>query len=703
MLRRIHIGNTFLKASSADIVKTLYRPALSESILYQRGTAYFSIEFLLSLMDVLVEFVYCGGMVHLVTSVELDEATVRSFVDGYLLSEHDAEMRLLSKLEKYIEDSHKLTPDEEARLDVLANMIAANRFLIKVAIAERGIYHEKIGVFTDRQGDSIAFYGSANETVNAFYNNYETLMVCPSWGETAMLAEEYRCHFNSLWSGKEAGVRVMDLPCAVENKIINAFQKSSSLEVAVEKLMQVRRRVKGSGANKHEIRDYQSLAIEKFINSDFRHLFAMATGTGKSFTAVKAIERMARIKKHLNVLLLVPLVDLQRQWERAVNEDLSIAHRIFKFGGCGKDCLRDYRLSTRTASSQHDSFVTIAICVYDTFFSKPKGEFKALYGATLVLVDEAHNLTMANVEELESESAYRLGLSATPQRFRQSETRRLHGLFLKDGEKPYSYTLEAAISDGYLSRYKYYPIAVGLTSEEKTRYSEYSVKIGKLIRMFDQDPSQETQRRMEDALMARSRIVKKAVNKISLLEKMVASCNYDFHNAVVFCGPGRVDLEDGGRGDRIIDLVTRTLASAVGKRYFPARYTSGEEDRPARLEDFRQGYTDTLVAIKCFDEGLDVPALDKIYIMASDSSLRQTIQRRGRVLRLSRDTGKDMAYVYDMVAGEYINGKFFPLPTELARIYEYSRISENPSDSECLLEGFVPSRDEGFDNIENYE
>lgn len=703
MLRLVPIDNTFLKASNADLINTLYKPALKQSILYQRGTAYFSIEFLLSLMDVIAEFAYDGGSIHLITSVELDEATLKSFVDGYMLSEHDAENRLRLKLEEYLESASSLTPDEEARLDVLANMVAAKRIIIKVATAEHGIYHEKIGVFTDQSGESIAFYGSANETVNAFYNNYETLTIGTSWGAAASLVEEYRRHFNLLWADKESGVRVFDLPIAIEERIIRAFQKSKSLKEALERLMRLRGFSGFNRPNEHMMRKYQVSAIQRFVDNDFRHLFAMATGTGKTFTAVKAVERMAKLKHYLNVLLLVPLVDLQRQWERAIDDGLEIKHRVFKFGGLGKDHFRDYRLSTRTASAVHTEFVTIAICVYDTFFSTQDLEFKALFGDTLVLVDEVHNLTEANIKSLEIISRYRLGLSATPQRFKRRETKLLHSLFLQDGMKPYSYTLEEAISDGYLSRYKYFPIAVDLTDDEKSRYAEYSAKIARLVSVYDKEPNQDNQKRMEDALMARSRIVKKAANKIPLLERMVSSSEYDFHNSVVFCGPGRLTLEGGAQGERIIDLVTRALGRNPERHYFPARYTSGEEDRPARLEDFKQGHTDTLVAIKCFDEGLDVPALDKIYIMASDSSLRQTIQRRGRVLRLSKDTGKDIAYIYDMVAGEHINGNFYPLTTEQARVYEYSRIAENSEASMPMLEGFVKGEDSSFDDLENYE
>jgi len=702
MLRNLQIKATFLTATNSGLVEEFYKPALNESTLYQRGTAFFSIEFLLGLMDNIVEFVYRGGVVHLITSVELDEDTLKSFTSGYLLKSDDVVAELHKKLEEYLAQSRERGADEEARLDVVANMIAARHMVIKVAHTEHGIYHEKIGVFSDAEGNSVAFYGSANETVSGFYNNYETLTIGASWGDTASLVDQYKNHFVRLWTNGEEGVRVVDFPTALESKIIGAFKKSPTLDVAIQKLMKLRHALDATGADRRKLYDYQNEAVAEFVANGYCHLFEMATGTGKTFTAVKAIERMALDKKYLNVIVLAPLVDLQRQWEKEIDDGLDVPHRVFKFGGCGRDDALRFRLSTSSASSGHQVFASVAICVYDTYFSSAYAQLRPLKGQTLVVVDETHNLTSGNVDVVAGVSKYRLGLSATPQRYSKKETEKLFQLFVPEGGSAYTYSLEKAIANGYLSRYEYYPLEVELTADESDKYAAESARIAKLVNIYKNEPNAFNRKRMEDALMARSRIVKKASNKISLLGSMVSSNKYDFHNSVVFCGPGRLVVDGVTTDDRIVDLVTRTIGHNESHHYFPAKFTSGEDDRPARLEGFRQGLTDTLVAVKCFDEGLDVPALDKIYIMASDSSLRQTIQRRGRVLRISKDTGKTLAYIYDMVAGERIGDRFFPLKAELPRVYECSRLSENPQSSSAILAGYVPGSDgETFDELEN--
>jgi superfamily II DNA or RNA helicase len=396
------------------------------------------------------------------------------------------------------------------------------------------------------------------------------------------------------------------------------------------------------------------------------------------------------------------LIDLQHQWELAIKKDLKVPYRIYKFGGGSHENPRKFRLSTNTATSKYDKFVSIAICVYDTYFSGFFKELQSGKGETLIIVDEAHNLTPGNIQILEKVSKYRLGLSATPSRFSKWETSLLLALFLKNKQSPYLYSLEEAIQNGFLSRYEYIPLCVELTEDESSRYENESRRIAVLYNKYENEPSADNRKKMEDALLARSRIVKKAYNKISLLEKLVSSAAYDFHNSVVFCGPAKLIKDGVETEDRIIDLVTKAIGRNESKSYFPAKYTSGENDRPARLEGFRQGLTDTLVAINCFDEGLDVPALDKIYLMSSDSSLRQTIQRRGRVLRISKDTGKTIAHIYDMVAGTRIGDKFYPLQTELSRVYEYSRLSINPNDSAEILSHYVHNEDGvNFDEIEN--
>lgn len=690
MLTDVKLPGAYFTATSTQLLDELYIPSLAESTLYQRGVAYFSVRLLLGLLDGVVSFVQRGGVIHLVTSVELDQSTIESFARGYFLTDEAVEIRLSESIETYRNLRSGVSGIDEAKLDVIANMIAARHLVIKVAYVPTGLYHEKIGLFTDARGNSISFIGSANATVNAYQYNFETVNVFASW-ESPRVVAGHREHFARLWSNEIDRIVVVPFPEAVEKKLIDAYRISPDLRSAISRLNSLTSPQPGVGPlpqPKQEIRDYQANAISQFVDNGYRHFLEMATGTGKTFTAIKAMERMAEEHKLLNVVVLVPLKDLQRQWVEAIERTMQCDHQTFRFGGGGHDDINDFNLSAVTGGYSSGKFISIGVCVYDTFFAHTIAEMSPVGGEVLLVVDEAHNLTPGQLTKLKSFTRFRLGLSATPERHNPKETEGIFGYFLAEGVNSFQFGLKEAIDQGYLSPYEYYPIPVALTDDESAEYQKQTKSIGMAQAIYDQEPSSENRKRLDDLKMSRSRIVKKAVNKLTLLKAMVDSREYVFSNAVVFAGPGCVDLGDGEGQQKLLDLVTSIISRSAVRKYYPAKYTSGEEDRPERLENFREGLTDALVAIKCFDEGLDVPALDKIYLMASDSSRRQTIQRRGRVLRVSKETGKQKARIYDMVAGEGEGYTFVPLQTECPRVAEYASLSLNPQDSECILRYF---------------
>ena len=218
---------------------------------------------------------------------------------------------------------------------------------------------------------------------------------------------------------------------------------------------------------------------------------------------------------------------------------------------------------------------------------------------------------------------------------------------------------------------------------------------------FNQDPIDNS--KIKDILMKRSSIVKKSSNKIIKLREMVlgeTDRTYDFHNSVVYCGQGK----DYETESSIINSVTEILAKDGG--YTVSQFTSNTPDRSAVLREFEDENYDTIAAIKCFDEGVDVPKLDKIYIMASDALNRQTIQRRGRVLRTCKETGKKMAYIFDFVSLPPIEetgsvGSKNLVVNEMKRAREYARLADNEKDISTELNDVIAiygATEEDFNN-----
>ena len=185
--------------------------------------------------------------------------------------------------------------------------------------------------------------------------------------------------------------------------------------------------------------------------------------------------------------------------------------------------------------------------------------------------------------------------------------------------------------------------------------------------------------KIERLKIERRLILKQAAEKLPKLEEMTS--NYPFKNSVVYCGQGKSEEEP------IIDKVTQILNKSG---LTVSQFTSKTVDRVKVLEKFEQNYFDVLVAIKCFDEGVDVPKLDKIYIMASDCSLRQTVQRRGRVLRICAETGKTEASIYDMVVlplkSDNSSSASSVVRSEFIRVVEYNRLADNRDDNQIEIE-----------------
>ena len=396
----------------------------------------------------------------------------------------------------------------------------------------------------------------------------------------------------------------------------------------------------------------------------------MATGTGKTFTSIKTIQALEnRCGENFFVIICVPQVDLQTQWASALQEEGY--DNVYLFGGVGKSF--DQTIGEATIDFFSEDKNVICVAVYDTFFSKMYAKIQRITPIFLI-VDEAHNLTKGNLLTLEKlNPKYKLGLSATIQRFCENESDAIAHFFTPDNT--FFYGIEDAIENSFLSKYEYHPIFVHLNEDENDRFLFKTKLLAQELNKKEPDSEVVDKLRRE-----RSLILKQASNKLVKLKELMDS-GYNFVNSVVYCGQGKDD-----EGESLIDTVTKLL---YDNGLVVSQFTSHTVDRKKVLYEFEHGFFDTLAAIKCFDEGVDVPKLDKIYIMASDSALRQTVQRRGRVLRKCKESGKVIAYIYDMVVLPAIeagtHGCEGLLKIELSRAREYNRLALNKEENESLF------------------
>lgn len=654
------------KTKKDNVVDEFLVPVLRESHVYDRGAGFFTLDALSGLADGLIPFVQENGIIRVITSVELSEKDIGIIKQGLQKQENTVLEHIRKEIEEDINNQETL-----AKLDFITNLIAAGILVIKIAYIPNGIYHEKIGLFTDRYGNKVYISGSNNATVAGQKNNWESFMVLTSWWGDNDIIQEQQLYFNNIWNNEEEGIEVIPFPEAEKRKLIQKYKASNDVDSAAKRLQKVLPQPK----KKKSPYEYQKIAIQQFLNNNGNHFFEMATGTGKTYTAVKASITLFNKLGKLSVVILVPQIDLQQQWERAYDEEEIKASFL---GGYANAVESKYNFGAFIINSQMNDSINVLISTYDTFFTKYYKQCEQIGKNTLIIIDEAHNLSPNQIKRLPEFFAYRLGLSATPERYSQNETDKIVEFFTRNTVKPYLYTIDEAIQNGYLCHYLYYPIFVYLAEDEFNSYQNYTRQV---IVALNQEPRDDEL--IKDLLTKRSSIVKKSASKVRKLEEMVVgkgNVTYSFKNCVIYCGHGK----DYETEESIIDAVTRTLAK--DGHYSVSQFTSHTTDRAMVLKEFENGNYDVLAAIKCFDEGVDVPKLDKIYIMASDALNRQTIQRRGRVLRTCTDTGKKYAYIYDFVAlppygiTEGVGVKNLVV-NETRRVNEYARLADNKEEA----------------------
>lgn len=655
-----------------DFDNDFLNPSYAESISFDRGSGYFSLKSLVLSIDGLIKFIRNGGHIRLICNPELSSDDIELIAHGILLDEKRATNDLLNSY-----SLEEISSDDEIKMDIISNLIENGRLKIKIAFMNDGIYHEKFGIFTDKEDEMVYFNGSANETKSAKKKNFESFMVTESWesekARRSILNEKE--YFEKLWNNEidDESLIVYDFPVALKEKIFKDYKVSPNIEEAIQKYEL------SKDTKKKELYPFQEKAINEFIDNDYKHFYEMATGTGKTFTSVKTIEKVLRREEKVFVIVCVPQIDLQTQWVNALsNEGFD---NVLLFGGESDSKQTDENITTSMIHwfSQDESIICVS--VYDTFFAKVYDKCESIDNLFLVF-DEAHNLNFNQIKKLPKNARMKLGLSATVERFNAAEEKAIINYFTDGKIEPYYYGIEDAIENGFLSRYNYHPIYVRLSYEDYEKYDSKTKNIGKYLALKKDDNDHTYDDQINRLRNERSLILKQSSSKLDQLEEMIGE--YNFRNSVVYCGQGKDE------DDSIVDLVTSKLYS-LGK-YDVTQFTSKTKDRKRVLYEFEHDYYDTLVAIKCFDEGVDVPKLDKIYIMASDASMRQTVQRRGRVLRKCKETGKTIANIYDMVVLPPIGVYDVPhamIIAEFGRAYEYARLAENKANIESKMNDYI--------------
>ncbi len=274
---------------------------------------------------------------------------------------------------------------------------------------------------------------------------------------------------------------------------------------------------------------------------------------------------------------------------------------------------------------------------------------------SLLIGDEVHTAGATTYRHLLQDGfQYRLGLSATP--LRQYDEEGTEFVLDYFGGIVYEFLLDQAIAVGILCEYDYHVFIAELTDDEYDEFKELTTRLGQLMNSDDPDDQEQAKR----VAIQRANILKSASSKLAALEDIVS--RYPPQRSMVYCAD--------------IDQATEASRTLTHQGFRAVRYSSEDPNRKALLAEFASGRLDALVAIKCLDEGVDVPETDLAIILASDTSERQFVQRRGRVLRAS--AGKDFATVVDvLVVPPTTESADSVLKNEVRRFVKFAQSARN--------------------------
>lgn len=713
MLRDINIKAVY-NSEEDNILEDFYIPALSNSVAYDRAVGYFDAKMLTSAASGLAPFIQNNGYMRLICGATLTEEEYTAIAEGY--GERAIIEKLENQLEQIIDSEHSALFKNQ--LNALTWLITHHKLDVKIALRRHGIHHQKTGIFRDVSGDFIVFQGSANETNNALLPfNYETLNVFKSWQPE--LKEHFEPHlknFQNLWSNETRNTLVLDFsdvslkilshkcPNVIRPKIeeeialwqkhINTFIKPP--QISTEPFIPDK-----IGSNDFELREHQRNALKKWKENNFHGLFELATGAGKTITAIYGAVKMYQSRKKLFVVIAVPYQNLADQW--AENLNVFGIRPTICYGGEGR---WKETLSEKVLAFKSGVIKFAAVVVVDATLSSKTHTFSDLLKTIdgdleehfLFIGDECHHHGAEAVASvLPKQAALRIGLSATPDRGEEDiGNDRIQKYY---GDVIAKYTLSDALDDKVLTPYEYHLIPVPLTEEETENYISISKKISKLVAIINNSKSSgEQEKQLNILLTKRARIINGSANKPLALSALIKTMKPIKHS-LFYCAEGKLDdgdQADEDEGIKQIEIISSVLHDHGWKS---CQFTANEnkQRRNEILADFKNEKIHSLVAMKCLDEGVDIPACSTAFILSSSRKPRQFVQRRGRILRKS--PGKERAVIYDFFATlpldniEDIEVGRRLLIAELNRINEFASLSLNKAAAYKTLEEYLKKYD----------
>lgn len=589
-----------LDTSEDNLIDELYTPCLKWAERFDRGVGYFTTGWLTYNVAGLSDFASRGGKMRLITSPILSTEDTDAII-GAENQDGSAFLRLEAAL---LENVEILKQEMEADIInafswMLYDGIIDMRFAIPCEKLEEGDFHDKFGIFY-KGNDALSFSGSINDSKHGF-QNYESIKVFKTWAGTQEYVDADTARFEKIWNRKDRNLKIFTIPQAVKNKIfeLRSPDRPYSLPAGSSKWV------------------HQDIAVKTFLEKE-HGILAMATGTGKTVTAMKIINKLFDSGEIRRVVITMYGNDLLDQWAIQIRENYK--NKQINYHYASQKMMKDFVMHP------DDSILILSrdarnLSKLLDLFDRLPGDYR---NDTLFVFDEVHgagsNTFVENLSGRLSPYRYRLGLSATPER--EYDEAGNDFLLNEIGEVIFEFTLQDAIQKGILC----IPLPYVLSDEEK-------LKKRKIIAAFNAKKESGEPVDEKDMFTQLALVNKTAVNKLEEFESLISQRPELLQKCIIFVQT----MEYGAKLQEIL------------VRYSDKYHTYYADDEKINLENFAAGKIDCLLTCKKVSEGIDISSVTNIILFSSDRSRLVTTQRIGRALRLDKNNPEKKATVVDFV------------------------------------------------------
>ncbi len=640
-----------------DVLWDFYIPVLSMATSYDRIAGFFSSSSLALSARGLENFIINNGKMRLVTcpqlsakDVEILEKTSKSFDD------------IITK--NFIADYSQIeTKFQKDHVQALGWMIATGKLEIKIAVIIRngcicskeqieqlGIMHQKVGILYDAYRNIISFSGSNNESASGWLSNTEEFKVFNNWTGAKLYVDEDVKKFDSFWMDMRPDTEIKSIPVALKEHLIKISKDFEPKSLAT-KYYYPNRFIK----EKQELKlfYYQMSAVQKWEDSHRQLLLQMATGCGKTRTAIGCMNKALKDTKKLLVVIACPQATLSSQWKTDVDSLDIEEHKSIEINGT----IAKWNMLVKKEILKLNTGRYKNLVIYTTHQIASSKKFidilKTINSSItpFFIGDEVHGMgaekTRNGLLELYK---YRLGLSATPQRWFDDEGSQIIENYFSNNN--FEFSIHDALTNynpltgkTFLVNYTYDPRFICLTENEIERYKQLTDKIIRMSNYQEED----TIDYLQMMRFKRADIEKNAENKYIELENILNEIGKDILDTIIFVSDAQIDRVMRILGDRGIaaSRFTQAQGTVVSEKY------GGISEREHIIQMFKEKKYQVLVAIKCLDEGIDIPSADRAIVMASSTNPREYVQRIGRIIRQA--PGKYSATIHDLIIEPALN------------------------------------------------